>query len=765
MIRSERLTGGLLAELDGLSSRQRVALLLLAVLAVPGFAVHLVRDGLGDNGWGAALLPADPLHDMLELLAGVSCLCRGWWVARDRRPWLLLGAGIVSYAVGETLWFAWLGRLAAPPFPSYSDAFWLSFYVLAMLAMVLLVRGRLGYSQATLWLDGLMGGAVLAAIGCAVLFQNGLGIAGESWPVAAVNLAYPLMDLTLLAGVVAIFALTGWRPGRMWLLLGLGLATLSVADTSFIYVSSVSAVDIGILRPMYAGAMLLVGFAAWHEPRELGIVDLTGARVMILPIGFMLAAGLVLGLAAFIAISPIAVALALVALIGVVVRTWLTFRDLRALAAARHQAVTDELTGLGNRRLLYQRADQMLEDAGASTSLALLLVDLDRFKELNDTLGHLVGDTLLVQLGERLQGALGAGDVLARLGGDEFAALLAGPSDGRAAEAVATRIRNILEEPFVLDGIPVHVDASIGAAVYPMHGTDISSLFRHADIAMYLAKSTRTSFQLYQHTEDSRARERLAIVGELRRAIGRQELVVHYQPKASLATGTISGVEALVRWQHPDHGLLPPAEFIPAAEQTGVMRDLTAYVLDQALADCARWGRRGHTISVAVNLSTVNILDRELPAQLRGLLDHHDVPGHLVRLEVTENVIMADPGRAQAVLGELRRHGVLVSLDDFGTGYSSLANLTRLAVDELKIDRSFVASMTHDEHHAAIVRSTISLGHALGLHVIAEGVERREQWDQLAAEGCDEAQGYLLSRPVPVAELDALLEGRAERAA
>jgi EAL domain-containing protein (putative c-di-GMP-specific phosphodiesterase class I) len=282
---------------------------------------------------------------------------------------------------------------------------------------------------------------------------------------------------------------------------------------------------------------------------------------------------------------------------------------------------------------------------------------------------------------------------------------------------------------------------------------------------MYRAKATRTSFQLYTHDENTDAREQLAIVGDLRRAIQDGELVVYYQPKASLRTGEITGVEALVRWQHPERGLLPPSEFIPAAEQTGVMRDLTAYVLDRALGDCARWLRLGRKLTVAVNLSTVNVIDRDLPGQLEELLEHHAVPGGMLRLEVTENVIMADPEHAETVLGALRGLGVFVSLDDFGTGYSSLSNLTRLAVDELKIDRSFVSGMSSDPHHAAIVRSTVSLAHALGLQVVAEGVERREEWEQLVRDGCDEAQGYLLSPPVPATQLDRLLDDRAESAA
>jgi len=396
----------------------------------------------------------------------------------------------------------------------------------------------------------------------------------------------------------------------------------------------------------------------------------------------------------------------------------------------------------------------------------VLLLDLDSFKDLNDVLGHAVGDSLLIEVAARLRQTIRAGDVIGRMGGDEFAVLLEGPADAATAGAAATRIHDALERSFVLDGIPLHVAASIGAALYPDHGADTQTLLRHADIAMYDAKSHGNTYRVYRaDTEEPDTMARLMLVEELRQAVGRGELDVHYQPKASLASGVITGVEALVRWRHPVRGLLTPAAFLGVAERTGILRSITRFVLAQALADCTRWRAAGHDVSVAVNLSTTDLLDPDLAGEVAARIAEHGVPAGKLRIEITEEGVMSDPVRAEAVLESLAAEGVPIALDDFGTGYSSLARLARLPVDELKIDRSFVAHMTTDRGHAAIVRSTVHLAHDLGLNVVAEGIELESQWDRLADLGCDEAQGYLPSKPIPARELEEFLAERNRRAA
>jgi diguanylate cyclase len=431
---------------------------------------------------------------------------------------------------------------------------------------------------------------------------------------------------------------------------------------------------------------------------------------------------------------------------------------IRQAAASQHQALHDPLTGLPNRELFADRVAQATRasDRGLQPA-ALLLLDLDRFKDVNDTLGHHHGDLLLREVATRLTGTLRAVDTVARLGGDEFAVLLPDASADGAA-AVAQKVRAALHQPLTLDGVGLDLDASIGIAVYPDHGADAAELLQHADVAMYIAKQTHAGFVVYDPAVDQHSPRRLALLGGLRRALERDELVLHYQPKADLHSGRVLGVEALVRWQHPAHGLLGPAEFIPLAERTGLIHPLTRWVLDAALRQAAAWRRAGHELSVAVNVSTRSLLDRDFPDQVADRLAAFEVPASALMLEVTESAVMADPALALDVLGRLHALGVGLALDDFGTGYSSMAYLKALPVDELKVDRSFVGHMASSNSDAVIVRSTIDLGHNLGLHVVAEGVENRDTWDQLAALGCDTAQGYHLGRPMPAADLERWLQ-------
>jgi diguanylate cyclase (GGDEF)-like protein len=431
---------------------------------------------------------------------------------------------------------------------------------------------------------------------------------------------------------------------------------------------------------------------------------------------------------------------------------------IRQAAASHHQALHDPLTGLPNRELFADRVGQAIRTADRQLRpAALLLLDLDRFKDVNDTLGHHHGDRLLGKVATRLTRALRGVDTVARLGGDEFAVLL--PDVGAdGAPAVADKLRAALHRPLTLDGVGLDLDASIGIAVYPDHGGDAAELLQHADVAMYAAKQTHAGFVVYHPAVDQHSPRRLALLGGLRRALERDELVLHYQPKADLHSGQVRGAEALVRWQHPAHGLLGPGEFIPLAERTGLIHPLTRWVLDTALRQAAEWRRAGHRLSIAVNISTRSLLDRDFPEQVAERLAAFKVPPGSLVLEVTESAVMADPALALDVLGRLHALGVGLAVDDFGTGYSSMAYLKALPVDELKVDRSFVGHMTTSNSDAVIVRSTIDLGHNLGLHVVAEGVENRATWEQLAALGCDTAQGYHLGRPMPAAELEHWLQ-------
>jgi diguanylate cyclase (GGDEF)-like protein len=422
----------------------------------------------------------------------------------------------------------------------------------------------------------------------------------------------------------------------------------------------------------------------------------------------------------------------------------------RASRRLRRQALHDALTGLPNRTLLYERCEKAIAAAKRNgRTAALLLIDLDRFKEVNDTLGHDHGDKLLVDVARRLERIVRRGDVLARLGGDEFAVLLADvPHRGIVGE-IATRLHATLEQPFELRGVAVDLEASVGVALSPLHGDDVTTLLRRADVAMYEAKHSGTRIETYDVGRDPYSPERLSLLAELRRALDEDELVLHYQPKISLATGQVIGVEALVRWQHPTRGLLAPGEFVPLAERTGMVADLTRWVLDAAVRQCRDWREEGLDLPVAVNLAAGNIVDAALPDATAATLDRHGIPGDRLECEISEHTVMSDPRRAGEVLARLRDLGVRLSLDDFGKGQSSLSYLKRLPLDEVKIDRSFVAGMADDDDDAAIVRSTIDLARHLGLEVVAEGVETAEVVDGLRDLHCDIAQGFHFSRPLP----------------
>ncbi len=420
-------------------------------------------------------------------------------------------------------------------------------------------------------------------------------------------------------------------------------------------------------------------------------------------------------------------------------------------AQARH----DALTGLPNRMLFAEELDGILERRG-SDSLAIALIDLDRFKEVNDTLGHHHGDLLLVEVGRRLEASLRPGDAVARLGGDEFALVLADVADGEAALVVANRLAKAIEEPFEVEGLQLDIGASIGLAMAPDHGDDMVTLLQRADVAMYQAKRSGDGCALYDSSDDHNSRQQLAMASELRQSMADQ-LVVHYQPKIDLAAGQVCGVEALVRWDHPRHGLLMPDRFIPLAERGGMMNSLTATVLDLSLTQLRDWLGEGRDLDMAVNISARGLRNSEFVTIVEHLLRRHQIPGERLVLEITETTIAADPEGAREVLARLRNLGVRFSIDDFGTGYSSLAVLRSLPVSELKIDRSFISDLSHPEG-LAIVDYSVQLGHMLGLAVVAEGVERREDQTELARLGCDMAQGYWYARPMPAGDLSAWLD-------
>jgi diguanylate cyclase (GGDEF)-like protein len=429
----------------------------------------------------------------------------------------------------------------------------------------------------------------------------------------------------------------------------------------------------------------------------------------------------------------------------------------RQAVRSEHEAHHDPLTGLPNRAAFRDAVTDLLEEQEAGASV--MLMDLDRFKEVNDTLGHRYGDLLLQQVATRLRAEVGSEDHIARLGGDEFAIFTRSP-DRDEAGAFAQRVANSLRSPFELEQIVVDVQASVGIALAPADGRDVETLLQKADVAMYRAKETHSDVALYEETYDHHSPAKLALTADLRAAVNNNEIVVWYQPILNLRTQEVSAVEALVRWQHPDLGLLMPGSFISMAEHTNLIKPLTRRVLEQALGQVARWNELGLQITVAVNVSARVLVEHDFTTQVVAALEKAGVAPNQLKLEVTESALMADPVTARSVLRELDRLGVEISIDDFGTGYSSLAYLADLPVSEVKIDRSFVSRMAGDSREAIIVSSTINLAHHLGLRAVAEGVEDTSLLDRLQQLKCDSAQGFGISRPVPVADATAWLQSR-----
>lgn len=716
---------------------------------------------------GVLSLPGNGFHPWIgtalgvlsEIVPAITCC----WAIRDagarRREICVIALGMSGYALGASflLIIGTAGR--AIPFPSIADIGFTGFYLTAIAAVVLAVRRELRQSYRALWMDGLLG-AFGAATVLAVVLGPVVSQASGNRLQITVLVAYPLFDLVLIAVVVGIAALQRLRVRAHWIPLLLGLALFATADVIYALRTSHGTYSVGTpLDGIWAVGMILISMWAQADaPAESDEGDAPAALAV--PALATLAGLAVLVTASRTSVSFLAVGLAAVTLIAAAARTQLAFQQLLRVADLRRQAVTDDLTGLPNRRAFYAHTSQSLSPRTGATR-ALLLLDLDRFKEVNDSLGHQVGDRLLLNVSHRLTQQFRDVDFLARLGGDEFAVLLH-DVDRVEALAVAVKVREALSAPFSLEGIAVSLDASIGISLFPEHGEDLGLLLRRADVAMYRSKRAANGPHVYTSSDDTHGETKLRTLQQLRTALGEKQFVLHYQPKVDLSTGGVHGVEALVRWPHPARGLLFPDSFLDLVEEGGLMPRLTHQVLELALDQVSRWSAQGRDLTVAVNLSASSLLNIELPQQVNALLAERNLPANRLQLEITEEFLMDDRVRARDILSRLRSSGVQISIDDFGTGYSSLSYLRELPIDELKLDRSFVFPMADDTRAAALVNSTIALAHSLGLRMVAEGVENGAALSELTRNGCDQAQGYYLCKPVPADELDRWLTRRTE---
>jgi diguanylate cyclase (GGDEF)-like protein len=702
------------------------------------------------DGWGIAAF---------EIVATGMCFLRALVTKRGRTVILVLGGGLLAWSLGD-LALAWETAAGSVPSPSIADAFYLCFYPLTYVALMLLVRRQVRKFSFATWLDGGIAGLGAAAVCAAFAFHNLMHTAGLSALGTATNVVYPVGDLLLLAMVVGGTAVLPGRNRAPWLMLATGYVFQAVGDTFNLFGSSIGGTHAGVVLNAIAWpvSILVISASVWvrqHPGDRLGHETAPG---FVLP-GFAAAAALaILFIGSLQSIGHAALGLAAATLIAAGIRSAMSLSSLRTLTESRRrQAVTDQLTGLGNRRALLALLDEFFAEQAdpdaVPRTLAFLFVDLTGFKEVNDSFGHPAGDELLRQLGNRLKDSLRTQDLFVRFGGDEFAVALLDANADYAA-TVAARLTSRLEEPFMLDAVRAKISASIGIAVVPTDANDTGDLMRCADLAMYRAKLAGKCFAIYQEDLDG-VGNRMRLVEELRDAILERELELHYQPQVDLISGEIVAVEALIRWQHPRLGYIPPLEFLPLAEEAGLMSQLTTLGLDTALGQCAQWRSEGQVVTVSVNISATSLVDVDFPDLVEQLLESHDLPPQALVLELTETTAIGDFERSKQTIQRLRDLGVIVSVDDFGAGVTSLAYLSSLAVGELKLDRSFITELgTADaDRVTALIRSTIDLAHSLGLRVVAEGVEERSSLDLLSTLGCDLAQGYLISKPKPAHEV------------
>jgi len=760
--------------------------LVLSLYLLAQVGGHTVVTGIDDLALG--------LGPLLSVSFGLTLRHRQRARGIQALTWAprLLALSLVSWAIGEAIWaYDTLVLHREPGFPSWANLSYVCAYGLLLAGILALPRRRLPrITRTRIVLDGLMIVMAMGTFSWYFIVGPILLLSHQPASIKVGGVFYVLSYFVLFTCVLLLLAsrAAGAIGPRVAYTLALGLTAIVAADSIFNYLDLRHLYSSGgPLDALWALGYMLIGLGASlvalggaEQPPTapmsiaVGIPDIPSWQSL-LPYALLPAIG-ALGLYSVDqrtnSILPQGVYVGAATLVGLVVLRQVvalrelhaTYRDNAALSQANTMletmATTDALTGLPNRTLYHRRLAEALA-AGQITgqSIAVLLMDLDRFKEVNDTFGHHYGDLLLQQVGASLQRVLRGADTVARLGGDEFALLLPN-TDAAGAVTVSAALLKALDVRFLLEGQAVDVDASIGIALFPDHGVEVDALLRQADVAMYTAKRAQSGHTIYDAAQDNHNPHRLALMGELRLALGAGALLLYYQPLVNLQSGALTGVEALLRWPRPDGSFIPPDQFIPLAEHTGLMMPLTDWVLNTALGQCRAWQDAGHAIGVQVNLSARTLQDMSLPERVDGLLRRYDVSPALLTLEITESALMADPVRAREVLIRLAAIGVRLAIDDFGTGYSSLAYLKNLPVDEVKIDKGFVLGMaTAGADQAggdqAIVHSVVTLAHALRLTVVAEGVETTGAWDTLRVLGCDTAQGYLLSRPLPAVDLEA----------
>jgi diguanylate cyclase (GGDEF)-like protein len=730
-----------------------IAVMVIAY-GVSTLVVHRPASGYNTfwDGW---------VENIASVLPAIPLLLRARRSRELRWAWLAMAAGVILYTMADLVYLFHDENLKPIPSPAPSDAFFLSCNAVFIVGFAILTQSAFGRVHASVRLDGAIAGLTIAAVAGVVWLEPVLYLSGRPFQ-AAVDLAYPVCALVLIVLLVAGLAPHRYRPNWTTILLMTGVAWSVLGSVIFLNQSVAGTYVAGtLLGETWLLSFFFIGLAgSVRDRRRSGnpraSVTLP-AGLAVVPVVFGVLSLAVLATSLYRHDSSVVVTLAIAALGLVICRMAMTLREVGHSTANYQDARTDYLTGLPNRRAFLERLESaQFAEQGAGWHAGVLLVDLDGFKEVNDALGHTAGDELLCVVAKRFEHRLAARGVLARIGGDEYAC--ACPVTGEEdLVAIARELSQTLSDPCVLDGMSVRVGASIGVALSRPGAKPSGELLRCADVAMYEAKRTQSDVVAYRAEADPNSRERLALIDALRDAFGCGALVLHYQPTLGMHTATITGVEALVRWQHPTLGLLYPDSFIPLAEQNGLMPQLTRSVLEMAVSEAARLDRAGHQLGMSVNISRYDLVDEDLADYVDGVLALHGFPPDRLTLEVTESALGGDPERARRCVLRLRARGVRVSIDDFGVGYSSMSQLLGLTIDELKIDKSFILGLTSDPRAQAIVRSTIELARALSLTLVAEGIETEEVLRSLQSLGAEIGQGYLISRPLTSQKLDEYL--------
>jgi diguanylate cyclase len=726
-----------------------------------------VLGGLAATYALSTLLPADSkpgwvdtwFYGVVIMAVTLSGLVRPLLVKRDRLPWLLLSLATIAWAVGDQYWSIMFADADEIPIPSLADAGYIALYPLAYLGLILLARSVLRQVPASVMLDGLVTSLGVGALFSAFTLERIIsGVEGSAAEVLT-NLSYPIGDLVLIVVAVAALAVARWQPDPVWWLLAVGFGVFAVADTAYLLGVDSWYVDGSWVDGLWMLGIALVPLAGSLRQRPARAA-VGGFAALLVPILFSLAALVVLVVAAFDHLHPVTIGLAAACLVAAGTRTALSSEQTRAVARSSHtEAITDELTTIGNRRVLDERLPTLAAAATAGQPLLVSILSVRHLSEINDTLGYEYGDGLLAALGGRLREQVGVRAVPARLGGAEIALLQ--PFDGhlaRAEESVRDLVASI-SSPVRVAGVEAEMELSVGVAASPLHATDSRHLLRCAGDALRRAKATQSEVEVYDPAQDIGRDFGLRLLSELIGALDANRIVAYYQPKVDLTSGTAVELEAQLHWEHPKHGVLDAATLRPLAARAGLTRRLTRVLLTDAVQRCARWQAFGvQGLGVSLDLTTADVLNSRLPYELARLVSEAGVPPAAIQLELAEDLLLIDPSRTRRALNQFRTLGFRLALDHYGRSAPSLTRLRTMPVQELNLDRSFVASVLHSAPDEAVVRSTIMLAQSLGIRTLADGVDTPDLLDRVRSYGVRSVQGAAVGQPMSPTELAGWLE-------